>query len=117
MTPFNPKKKKELTIGEVLDPAMKITDPEDAKQYKAAYIAWIQEDLDVNPDPNGLTAEQIANSNLGYFAGYFSNEVRERVERLFTCAHPIFGSIKDNEVPTAKEAFEMGKKLGEQLKK
>ena len=38
-------------------------------------------------------------------------------EDLFKCSHPYFGSIKENGVPTAKEAFEMGMKIGEMLKK
>ena len=116
MTPFNPKNKATLTMGEVLDPAMEITDAEDAKQYKAAYIAWIQKDLDKGLGEKNATAEQIANSNLGYYAGYFSNETRERVERLFNCAHPVFGSIAKKGAPTPEEAFEMGKKIGEAIK-
>lgn len=103
-------------MGEVLDPAMEITDAEDAKQYKAAYIAWIQKDLDKGLGEKNATAEQIANSNLGYYAGYFSNETRERVERLFNCAHPVFGSIAKKGAPTPEEAFEMGKKIGEAIK-
>lgn len=107
MTKFNPLNKKTLTIGECLSPAMEITDKEDAMQYKAAYVAYIQADLDKNP--NELTAEQIANANLGYFAGYYSNKVRSRVEKLFECAHPVFGSIQKYGIPTAKEAFELGR--------
>lgn len=42
MIKFNPENKQELTYGECLEPAMKITDPEDAKQYKEAYIKFIE---------------------------------------------------------------------------
>jgi hypothetical protein len=35
MTKFNPENKEALTYGECLDPAMKITDEADAKQYFA----------------------------------------------------------------------------------
>jgi hypothetical protein len=109
MTKFNPENKATLTYGETLDPAMKITDAEDAKQYKKAYIAYTEKFLKNGVSESGLTAEQIVNANLGYYAGYGSNEQRERVERLFNCAHPIFGSIKNNGVPTAKEAYEAGR--------
>lgn len=109
MTQFNPDNKEVLTYGECLHPAMKITDKEDAKQYFASYVDFIQKHLDKEPNENGLTAEQIAKQNLGYFAGYYDNETRLRVEELFECSHPIFGNAK-NGTPTPEEAFEMGKK-------
>ena len=117
MTPFNPENKENPTMRDLLDPAMKITDTEDAKQYKDAYIAWIQQDLDKNMGKNSISAEQIAKTNLGYYAGYYGNKTRERVEKLFMCEHPFFGSIKKNGAPTAEEALEIGKKLGEKSKK
>lgn len=108
-TKFNPEGKEKLTLGELLHPAMKITDEEDAKQYFEEYVKHIQKRLDENPRDDNSTAEDIAKSNLGYFAGYYDNETRERVERLFLCRHPIFGSIKENGAPTPVEAFKAGK--------
>jgi hypothetical protein len=108
MTQFNPLNKESLTYGECLDPAMKITDSEDAIQYKKAYMMFIEKSLKDGQSESGLTAEQIANVNLGYYAGYYSDEVRKRVEKLFMCSHPIFGSIKENGIPTAKESYECG---------
>lgn len=132
MTKFNPTNKPEnkLTYGDTLGPAMKITDPEDAKQYLKAYIEYIVRNfpkdekikiLEFAHSNNGninvnrmieAKAEAIAKSNLGYWAGYGDNKLRERVENLFNCSHPIFGSIAENGIPTAKEAFEMGLNLG-----
>jgi hypothetical protein len=109
MTKFNPNNKEILTYGECLDTIFKITDKADAMQYKRDYVAFIQKALDKEPNKDGLTAEQIANANIGYYAGYGSSETRKVVEYLFECAHPVFGSIKDNGAPTAKEAFEMGR--------
>jgi hypothetical protein len=57
-------------------------------------------------------ALKIQRSNLGYYAGYRDAETRERVERLFSCAHPFFGAIAEKGQPTAEEALEMGKQLG-----
>lgn len=111
MTRFNPKNKKEPTIGDLLEPAMKITDQADADQYKKAYIEFTHKYMTQEQFDKGETAEGVVNSNLGYFAGYFSNETRERVERLFHCSHPVFGSIKENGSPTPEEAFEMGMAL------
>lgn len=107
MTKFNPENKKVLTYGECLDPAMKITDAEDAKQYLADYIKF--QEANMQEATGEYTAEQICKQNLGYFAGYYDNETRKRVERLFLCSHPIFGSIKENGRPTSEEALECGK--------
>lgn len=115
MTPFNPKDKKQMTYEECLGPAMLITDQEDADQYLEAYLKSIQEHLDETKSED--SAERIAKSNLGYWAGYHSHEVRERVEKLFKCSHPVFGSIKDNGAPTPQQAFDAGKKLGKKLSK
>lgn len=103
MTVFNSENKEFLSYGECSEPAMGIIDSDDAAQYKAAYIIYMGK---IHTD--GITAEEIVNDNLGYFAGYYSDEVRERVERLFNCVHLIFGSIKENGRPTAAEAFHMG---------
>ena len=91
MTVFNPHKKDSLTYGEILDPAMKITEKEDAMQYKKAYIEWTQKKLDEEPRSDSVTAEEIVNTNIGYYAGYGSIELRERIEELFEVKHPILG--------------------------
>jgi hypothetical protein len=97
-------KKDKLTFGEALEPAMKIDNKEDAKIYLDAYVASIMKD-----GKSQKEATEIAKSNLGYFAGYYSAETREQVERLFDCAHPIFGKIAVKGQLTPEEAFEMGK--------
>ena len=110
MTKFNPENKETLTFGECLGPAMEITDPEDAQQYFAEYVNYIQKYhmLDKEPRDDDVTAEQIVKINLGYFAGYYDDETRQRVEELFMCSHPVFGSIKNDGSPTPDQAFEMG---------
>ena len=107
MTKFNPENKEVLTYGEALYPAMEITDPEDAKQYKEAYIAYIQKFLDAGERDDDMTAEEIVNINLGYFAGYYDTETRIRVEKLFNTKHPIFGKAEEG-IPTPEEAFNAG---------
>lgn len=116
-TNFNPENKENLTYGDILEPAMKITTKKDAKQYLEQYTAYIQKFIDKNPRTDGRTAESIAKENLGYWAGYYDNKTRKRVEKLFKCSHPYFGSIEEKGIPTAKEAFEIGKKLGEKIKR
>lgn len=89
-TTFNPESKPILSYGEALGPAMKITDAEDAAQYLAAYVAYLEPHV-TRDRTDGKTAAEIARINLGYYAGYYDSKTRERVERLFSCAHPIFG--------------------------
>ncbi|RLC34405.1 hypothetical protein DRH14_03030 [Candidatus Shapirobacteria bacterium] len=90
MTLFNPDKKEKPTYRDLLEPAMKITDQEDADQYLKKYIAHVQSYLDRKPRTDGITAEQIAKVNLGFYATlYYDHETRERVERLFDCGIPL----------------------------
>ena len=63
------------------------------------------------------TAVSIQRQNLGYFAGYYSREVRARVERLYHCAHPIFGPVADNGQPTTEQAFQAGVAAGKAMRK
>lgn len=97
--------KKTLTIGDKYQPAMDIRDQDKADAYF--------EKLVMHSMSFGKTreeAEEIERSNLGYFAGYYDDETRRRVEKLFRCEHPIFGAIVKNGRPTPKEAFEAGLK-------
>lgn len=115
MTKFNPNNKKVLTYRECLEPAMEITEQADADQYLAAYVEHIQTALNEHPRDDNKTAAEIAAVNLGYYAGYYGNETRERVERLFRCSHPIFGAIAVKGAPSPEEAFEAGRKMGSGL--
>jgi hypothetical protein len=103
ITKFNPKNKKELTFEESLNPAMEITNQIDADQYFAAYVDYIKTTYPDNEEP----VEEVCKSNLGYYAAYYSEETRERVERLFNCVHPFFGSIKENG-PPGEKTFQIG---------
>jgi len=115
MTKFNPENKEVLTYGEILDSAMNITDKKDAMQYKAAYIDYIQKALD-KENKDGHTALEIANANFGYWAGYGSDKTRARIEELFECSHPVFGSIKLNGSPSNEKALSMGMQAGAKSK-
>lgn len=56
-------------------------------------------------------SEEIERSNLGYYAGYYDAETRERVERLFGAVHPIFG----RSTPTPAEAYSKGVRDGRKI--
>jgi len=111
MTKFNPLNKEILTYKDCLSPAMKITDEEDAQQYLADYVVYLRDVIsrDNNKtNKDGKTVEEIASSNIGYYAGYYDDETRDRVERLFKCKHPVFGAIAEQGAPTVQEALEAG---------
>jgi hypothetical protein len=83
MTKFNPNNKESLTYGECIDPIFKITDKDDALQYKKAYVEFTEKHTKEN---GTLSALQIVNTNICYYAGYGSNEDRKRIEELFDCS-------------------------------
>lgn len=88
---------------------MHITDEAEAWTYFKELVQHAVETTDLNEDE----AEAVVKENLGYYAGYFSNDVRVRVERLYNCIHPFFGSIEKNGPPSAEAAFQMGIALGQ----
>jgi len=77
------------TIGERYDPAMAITDQDEADRYFETLVTMAMS--------KGLerdAAEVQERHNLAYYAGYFNAETRARVERLFACQHPAFGAVR-----------------------
>lgn len=92
-----------ITIGDKYGPAMQITDPKEAQEYFQVCVEHCMRFGDTREE-----AEAIERGNLGYFAGYYGADTRARVERLFNCAHPIFGAIADKGSPTPAEAFMAG---------
>lgn len=97
-----------ITAGDKYDPAMQITDQAEADAYFERCVAH-----NMTFGKTREEAERIERANLGYWAGYYSNDTRHRVERLFRCAHPVFGAIAKVGAPTPEEAFEMGRRMGE----
>jgi hypothetical protein len=63
--------------GELYDPAMEITTQEEADAYLAELVAY---KISIGHDPDD--AEEAVRRDLGYYAGYFSDETRKRVDRL-----------------------------------
>lgn len=98
---FQPKQR--VTIGDKYGPAMSITDQAEADVYLEDCI---QHSMSFGESRDN--AERIEKANLGYFAGYCDHETRERVERLFRCAHPVFGAIAQNGAPTTEQALAAG---------
>lgn len=98
-----------LTHGEKYGPAMKMTDASEANDYFEALVEYA-----MRFGRSREEAEKVERSNLGYYAGYYNLETRLRVERLFGCEHPFFGSAMDGQ-PTPGEAFEIGRQQNRKL--
>ena len=94
--------KKNITIGEKYRPAMRITTQEKPDAY---FEKCVKHTMSFGASREA--AESIERQNLGYFAGYYDNETRKRVECLFHCSHPFFGAVADGP-PTPDEAFLKG---------
>lgn len=96
-----------ITIGDKYGPAMEMTEQSDADAY---FERLVEHTMRMRPCGRVL-AESIERQNLGYYAGYYSDETRRKVEQLFHCAHPIFGKITEVGAPTAEEAMQAGMDL------
>ena len=90
---------------------MSITEQEEASAYFEKLVTHHMTKKKVSRKE----AESIERQNLGYWAGYFDQETRLRVESLFSTVHPVFGSAE--KPPTVEEAFRLGFEKGQALRK
>lgn len=101
-----------MTYSKKYDLAMTLVDQGDADRY---FERLVQETmLEGNTREE---AETIERSNIGYYAGYHLDETRARVERLFQCAHPVFGAIAEKGPATLEQIREMSPYLAEFVRK
>lgn len=98
-------------MSEVFNEALHLakTDSFEAKEFFKVYINWIAEYNHFSWDK----ATEIAKSNLGYFAGYYNEEVCDIIYKTYQCSHPIFGDkpFSVSAEDAHKKGLEMGKKL------
>jgi hypothetical protein len=112
MTEYNFPEK--ATYGDIYTVACtEIHTAEEAEKWLKAVVKHIMAHTDKEEFKTESGARGLALHNLGYYAGYYSHETRERVYKLFNTKHPIFGG----KMPTPEEAFKMGKDMGEKLRK
>ena len=100
-----------ISAREKYEPAMFITKQAEADAY---FEKCVQHCMRLGNERE--EAEEIERDALGYFAGYFSHDVRARVEMLFRCKHPVFGAIAEVGAPTSVQAFEAGMRFGQALR-
>jgi len=94
--PFIWKGKKLEKLDQIIAAALELKGKEQ-KEFVKAYCA-------IGP---------YARQNIGYCSGYYDRKTAAEIVRVFETAHPIFGTS----TPTTEEAFELGKKLGEESRR
>jgi hypothetical protein len=90
--------------GEMYEPAMAITDRATAAKYLDVLVVARCHALGESESD----AIARVRDDLGYWAGYYGTAVRERVEDLFDCEHPIFGKHAVHGSPSTDEALDAG---------
>lgn len=93
------------TRGDLYGPAMRVTDQAEADACFETILEYI---VAQDPTLSREHHERIQRANLAYYAGYYNDEIRARVERLFRCAHPVFGAIEEKGPPTSVQAASAG---------
>ncbi len=97
----------EISIRKKYEPAMCMTFKEQADEY---FELLVEHNMRMS-EHSKKEAEEVERKNLGYYAGYYDNETRLRVEKLFNCKHPVFGNAT-NEPVSPEKALKMGMELG-----
>jgi len=100
------------TIGERYGPAMEIRGQAEADRYFKELVRWQMQEGGLDQ----AEAERIERANLGYYAGYYDNETRARIERLYSCSHPVFGPIAERGAPDPAEVVRLGMAAGKRGK-
>lgn len=94
-----------MTIGECYAPAMAMTDSEDAQAYLDALIERSMRCHGKSEEE----ARRIQLSNIGYYAGYYDSETRQRMQMLFGAIHPILGSASLTPEQLLKKGYDLAK--------
>ena len=96
------------TYGQMMDEALAIKTQEEADKWFLKEVKIMKE---ANFDWSLDKCASVVRSNLGYMAGYYSQDVSEHVHKFWNANHPIFGGPSYWNTMTSEKAFEAGKKL------
>lgn len=78
----------------------KLTKPKDIKQFYGEYIEYLR--TEGGDEETRNNPEKVANSNIGYALGYYSQETARRwMDLLESVSHPVFGRNIPYDDPTA----------------
>ena len=102
----------EITYDDKYGPAMTLTTPRQADRYFDVLVAHCLKGAAARGiELTREQAEVIERSYLGFWAGKYDRETRERVERLFRCEHPFLGPVSRNLTP--EEVLQIGIAAGQ----
>lgn len=93
------------TMGEIFNTALDVAktgNSDRCQEFLTSYVEYIVSESNLNV----AEAENIAKSNLGYFAGYYSSEVYETINKAYGAVHPVFGKNPFEVSP--EEAYKKG---------
>lgn len=96
------------TLGQTYGVLVKAQTQEEATELFSDLLEY---GIDQEPDKDPAQIEATMRSNLGYYAGYYSLETQQRVEKLYGAVHPIFGTSFRETPITPVETFQMGAEL------
>ena len=97
------------TMGEIFNTALDVAKTGDGDRCQAFLTSYV-EYIVSESNRNVAEAENIAKSNLGYFAGYYSSEVYETINKAYGAVHPVFGGNPFEVSP--EEAYRKGLEAG-----
>lgn len=103
------------TAGEMFELARSMKDPKEREIFVREYCVVII--AAHKKDGTTLTvddAREVLRANLGYFAGYYGDDVRKEIEEMYGALHPVFGSIIKDGPPSQNEVFYAGIRWGMQ---
>ena len=93
------------TMGEIFNTALDVAKTGDGVRCQAFLTSYVEYIVSESKN-NDAEAERIAKSNLGYFAGYYSSEVYETINKAYGAVHPVFGGNPFEVSP--EEAYRKG---------
>jgi hypothetical protein len=78
------------TMGEIFNTALDVAktgNSDRCQEFLTSYVEYIVSESNLNV----AEAENIAKSNLGYFAGYYDRDVYNAINKAYGAVHPVFG--------------------------
>lgn len=91
-------------------PAMSVKDENEADAYLTEYLLYLIKKQGMSREE----AVRIALNNIGYYSGYYPNEVQIRMEILFGAKHPL-GSVTERDMLSPKEILQIGIDAGKKI--
>ncbi len=103
-----------MTMGELMERALKVRTKEEARVFLDEYVESLRDGERGPVLSHREETLRVARKNLAYFAGYYSEADRLHIETLFECAHPVFGPVAADQTPGPEGAYAAGLRRGQE---